>query len=517
MTPFKASRAALYARVSLDDQAKHGHSIDGQIDAMQKYCELHRYEVYDIYVDAGLSGTTINGRTELQRMLEDGNANRFDILVIWRISRLSRDLSDLLEMVQTLKRNNISLHSVADHFDSDSDYGNFTLQIMGAAAQLERDYIADNAKAGSIERSRQGIWNGGNNVPGYRWVRNPEDHKGYVEVVPEEAQTVLRIFELYATGNCGFKSIAVRLNNENLKSKNGKPFSATAVRGILINQNYIGRIRFNVSEHRRSKGTVPLEWAKGEHVSIVSTELWQKVQAVLASRTKAPKRTITRSFPLTGLLKCPQCGKSMIPGHVKKTRKNGSLRTNYYYLCGSINAGRPCKANLINADKIEDIFFGHLQNLLVSPESIKKIVSAATTKQDMAKQPLMDKLREYNTQLVKLESNQKMLFQSFENDRMTDDELMNSLDTLTNQKQLLEREKTALERALANLATSAYPPEKVTEALQHLRQLLDSQSMESQKKLLRLLVEKITVPPDRNLRGITIYGGPALMHVKIPS
>ena len=245
MTPAKGSRAALYARVSLDDQAKHGHSLEGQLHAMQMYCRLHHFDVYESYVDAGLSGTSMNGRRELQRMLEDCKANRIDVVVIFRISRLSRDLVDLLEIVQTLRQHNISLYSVEDHFDSGSDYGNFTLQIMGATAQLERDYIADNVKASSLERSKQGRWNGGNNVLGYRWIRNPQGKGGKVEIVPGEAALVRHIFELYASGGYGVKAIAVLLNKESLETKTGKPFNSASVRGILHNRNYIGMIRFN--------------------------------------------------------------------------------------------------------------------------------------------------------------------------------------------------------------------------------------------------------------------------------
>jgi site-specific DNA recombinase len=259
MMPLKGTRAALYARVSLEEQAKHGYSIDGQLEALRRYCKANQLDVYDVYIDAGVSGKSTSGRLELKRMLEDGKAHRYDIIVIWRINRLSRSLSDLLEMVQLFKQHDISLRSFTEQFDTDTNLGNFVLQMMGATAQLERDNIADSVRLISQERSRQGKWNGGNNVLGYRWVRSPETRIGKIETVPKEAELVRRIFTLYSSGQYGLKAITNQLNKEGYNTKTGKPFNIQSVKGILQNQNYLGMIRFNVTENRRSKGAVPIE------------------------------------------------------------------------------------------------------------------------------------------------------------------------------------------------------------------------------------------------------------------
>lgn len=517
MTLARTLRAALYIRVSLEEQAKHGFSINGQLEALQKYCRLHRFEVYDIYIDAGASGTSVNGRPELGRMLEDGKANRFDIVVVWRISRLSRDIIDLLELVQTLKQHHISFHSVADHFDSDSDYGNFTLQMMGAVAQLERDYTVDSVKLTTLERSRQGNWNCGNNVLGYRWIRNPEGRGGRVEIVPDEANLVIQIFELYATGRHGLKSIAFLLNREGHKTKTGRPFTIISVRGVLLNRNYIGMVRYNVSDNRRSKGKVAIEWSKGKHQPIVPLDLWERVYSIYCTRSGRPKRKIIRTFPLTGLLKCPSCGKSMVPWHVRQTRKDGTVRTNFFYQCSEFNAGRPCKANLLNADNVEHLVFERLKNLLGNPEAIQQIAASATVKLDKTRTPLILKLREIENELTRLEDRQKQAFHAFETGRLTHDQFLITLNDLNVEGRTLQLEKDAMERELSTRSIQAYPLDKVEEALLQLRKMLDSQSGERTKQLLRLLIEKITVPPDRNLQGLTIIGGPALLNTKLSS
>lgn len=370
MMPSKNSRAALYVRVSLDEQAKHGYSIEGQINALRSYCEMHHLDIYDIYIDAGASGKAITGRPELKRMLEDGKLQRYDLVVIWRISRLSRNLVDLLKIVDLFKEMDIRLHSFMERFDTETIHGNFVLQIMGAAAQLERDYISDNVRLASIERSRQGKWNCGNNVLGYRWIQGNDSQPGRVEIVAEEAKLVHRIFELYASGRFGLKAITNRMNKEAHRTKNDKPFSILSIRGILLNCNYIGLVRLNVSEHRRSKGSIPIELANGEHEPIIAKDLWEQVQSVYAQRSIKPKRVIQRKFPLTGLLRCPQCGKGMVAGHTRHIRKNGSKRINYYYVCGSFNSkgSSACKANGLNADRIEQWFYKSLNACCLLPK-----------------------------------------------------------------------------------------------------------------------------------------------------
>jgi site-specific DNA recombinase len=517
MMPLRGSRAALYARVSLEEQAKHGFSIDGQLDALRRYCNTNLLDVYDVYIDAGASGKSTGGRPELKRMLEDGKSHRFDTIVIWRISRLSRNLSDLLEMVQLFKQHNISLRSFNEQFDTDTELGNFVLQMMGAAAQLERDNIAENVKFSSQERSRQGMWNGGNNVLGYQWVRSPEVRTGRVEVIPEEAELVRRIFAFYATGLYGLKAITNRLNKEGLKTKTGKPFNIHSVKGILQNQNYLGMIRFNVTENRRTKGVIPILWATGEHEPIIATELWEQVHAIYATHSKTTTCSIKRSFPLTGLLKCPQCGKSMVPTHNKITRKDGSIRVNYFYFCCSYNSGGStvCRANYLNADLIEKWFFSQLQRLLNSATAIESITEAASAKQDESRQPLLDQLQQFNMELSQLESRQKQVFQAFENNSLSHEGLLETLSAIESRQSDLRHQRKAVEHEITSHSGQSFPVEKIRSALQQLCQVLDLATEDRQKRLLRLLVDKIVLPPNRDISCATIFGTAELLNINI--
>lgn len=383
-------KAALYARVSTDEQAKFGLSIDAQLEALRDYCSTHHLSIHKIYVDAGVSGKSIHGRVHLKMMLEDARLGNFQNVVIWKLSRLSRSLPDLLDIVEQLNAHNIALISLTEQFETQSPLGRFTIQMMGATAQLEREQISENVSLTAVQRAKQGKWNCGNNVLGYRWIRDPETRDGCVEIVPEEADLVRRVFELYATGDYGYKAITNLLNREGHRTKKGGLFHLNAIRNILLNRNYIGYIRYNVKESLKMNGTVPVSWVKGLHPSIVSIDLWNRVQDIQKQRSRPARKLVKRNYPLTGLLKCPQCGQGMIAKHTKAKRKNGSVKLNHYYVCGSyLSKGiAACRPNSVRADDIEKWFFGHLQALVSTPQITKRISASIQAKQAATSKPV---------------------------------------------------------------------------------------------------------------------------------
>lgn len=516
MTPLRGTRTALYVRVSLAEQAQHGFSIDGQLDALRKFCDANRLDIYREYIDAGVSGKSVSGRPQMECLLSDVKEQKVDVVVVWRLSRLTRSFKDLLAMIELFKEHGVALRSLNEQFDSGTEMGRFVLKMLGAAAQLEREQIAENVRIANLEKTKQGKWNAGNNVLGYRWVRSPETDDGRVEIVPEEAELVRHIFQLYASGEYGLKAIVNQLNQRGLITKAGNTFSIQTVRKMLLNRNYISMVRCNVTEHRRSKGAIPIEWVKGEHEPIISHAMWEQVQIIYAGRSRPPTKTVSRNFPLTGLLKCPQCGESMVATHSKSLRKDGSARINYYYQCGRFNSkgSGACRANSVRADDAENWFFGQLQKLLCAPAAVEKIAAAANGKAGEARQPLLERLRELDAELDELEARQKQAFQAFESGDLPGEGFKDELRTIKLRRQEVQTARDDLEGEMKSRSYDAFSVERIRAALQQLRKVLKTESAVKQKKLLRLLVNKITVPSDRSLSGAVIHGNAALQHIQ---
>lgn len=309
------NKIAIYVRVSSEEQV-NGYSIDAQLESLREYASLHQLAIYKEYIDAGFSAKSIDGRPAIQELLKDAQKGKFNHVVSWKINRISRNLEKLLKILDVFRHKQIKYVSLTEQFESDTSQGNFMLQMIGSVAELEREQISQNVRLGMRERNKQGKWNSGNNVLGYEWVSGTNRNDSYVKVVPEEAELVRLIFTLYKSG-LGFKAITNQLNAEGYRTKKGKPFSICSVRGILINLNYIGKIRYTMQSNTSSNQRIT-EIVVGLHEPIIEQQLWDEVQTLLRYRGNSNEKKVSRFYPLSGILKCPRCGHSMVPFNVKK-------------------------------------------------------------------------------------------------------------------------------------------------------------------------------------------------------
>lgn len=230
-------KAALYARVSTEEQAKEGYSIAAQISEIKKYAEQNGFEIVDEYVDEGASGKSIAGRPQMKRLLKDASQQKFGVVIIYKIDRLARKLKDALEISETLERNNVNLISLNEKFDTTTAFGRTAFQMICSFAELERNNIVERVKLGMEQRAKEGKYNGGK-VLGYDSI----DKKLVINEF--EAVIVRKIFD-YANQGLGFKAITRRLNEEGYRTKMDKPFNVFGIKTILNNPIYIGKIRYN--------------------------------------------------------------------------------------------------------------------------------------------------------------------------------------------------------------------------------------------------------------------------------
>ncbi|WP_270603221.1 recombinase family protein, partial [Clostridium perfringens] len=210
--------------MSTVEQAEEGYSIDEQERLLREYCDKHDLEVYKAYSDRGISGKDIKHRPELKEMLKDSEENKFDMVLVWKINRLSRKLADVLKMVELFEKNNVTFKSYSEPFETNTPAGKMQFQMMALIGEFER---------GTINKKRK---------------------ETKLVINEKEAETVKLIFNEYSNGN-GYKAITNKLNKLGYKTKKGNNFSVGSIKDILTNPVYIGKIRYNVrqdwSEKRR--------------------------------------------------------------------------------------------------------------------------------------------------------------------------------------------------------------------------------------------------------------------------
>ncbi|WP_234879669.1 recombinase family protein [Bacillus altitudinis] len=269
----QVKNVAIYCRVSTEEQSTEGYSISAQLHTLRQYADMYNMTVVEEYVDEGISGKNIKGRPAMQRLVSDVPKGKFQAVLVWKISRLSRNMLDTLVLLDQFEKNSIKFISYSENFDTGSPIGRLVVQLMASIAEMERNTLSENVKLGMTQRAREGLWNGGI-ILGYDSIKKE------LLINEEEAKIVQLIFTLYAEGK-GLKAIANHINKSGYLTKRGKHFSINGIATILDNHVYIGKIRWLQVENwdtqrRKGKNPNPL-LVDGKHQPIISQELWSVV------------------------------------------------------------------------------------------------------------------------------------------------------------------------------------------------------------------------------------------------
>ncbi len=505
--------AALYTRVSTKEQAVEGYSIDEQEKLLKSYCGVQDYDVYRLYTDRGISGKSIEDRPGIQALLQDAEKGVFDVVVVWKLNRLSRKLINSMEITEKLRSFNIQLKSVTEKWDISTAQGRLQQNIMSSFSEFEREQIAENVKMGMSARAKDGRWNGGI-VLGYDLVEVKEPSRKRSDKIlvinKKEAEAVKHIFELYYNGN-GYKSIANRINKEGYTTKKDNYFGVCSVREILLNPLYCGKIRYNLrqdwsTKRRKGLNADPI-LVEGIHEPIITREMFQKVQDLIKSKGGKSSRSFDGSYPLTGIIRCPVCNSGMVAGRVSSMRKDGTKRTIRYYYCGAWrNKGiAACRSNGVRADDVEKYVFSKIQRLVTSDAFLKATLQNANEKRRKKIQPAEDRVKGLDKRIRALQDNRNNYFKLMENKVIKPEDIVPRLQEISEQISKLEAEKAIQEGYMNFSEIEDIPFDLVKKTLEEFEALLKkSASNEERKTLLHLLIDEIKVGPDRRAENVVI-------------
>ena len=510
----KTISVAIYSRVSTIEQAEEGYSIDEQQRLLTEWCEKMGYTVYKCYADRGISGKDIKNRASLKELLRDAEERKFNMVLSWKINRISRKLEDVLKIVNLLENNNISFKSYSEPFETNTPAGKMQFQMMALIGEFERGTIAQNVKMGMCAKARAGEWCGGR-VLGYDLVQMEKQQgakrtKTKLVINEREAESIRFIFNEYGNGK-GYKAITNQLNKLGHKTKLGNNFSVGSIPEILKNPVYIGKVRYNVrqnwSEKRRRNINANPIITDGIHEAIIDEKLWDKVQSILDSKKGKPARIYDGEFPLTGILKCPKCGAGMVISRTTNTRVDGSKKRIAYYSCGNWkNKGTAvCNSNSIRVDKANEYVFNKLSELLTNEKMVKSIVKNVNNERVRKVNPAKKDLSKIDNELKKLDKKIAKLFEAYEDEIITKEEFKERKDELTKRVNVLEGEKATLLVTLSDDTNEELPHQLIKSILENFSKVLtESSTREQQKKLLHMIISEITVNKLREIGSIKI-------------
>lgn len=505
---------AIYCRVSTEEQSENDYSIDEQERLLEEWCKKMGYVIYKCYSDRGISGKNIKDRPALKELLSDAKAGKFDMVISWKINRVSRKLEDVLKIVNLLEKNNITFKSYSEPFETDTPAGRMQFQMMALIGEFERGTIAQNVKMGMIAKAKSGNWCGGR-VLGYDLVPNnsPEEEKkgkNKLKINEKEAEIVRFIFNEYSKGK-GYKAITNQINKLGYKTKKGNDFSVGSIRDILTNPVYIGEIRYNVRQNwsekrRRNINPNPIR-VKGKHEAIIDRELWDKVQLILESKKGKPSRIYDGEYPLTGILRCPKCGAGMVISRTTNTLADGSKKRIAYYCCGNWkNKGTSvCNSNTIRVDKANEYVFKKIEELVSNEAMIKAVVKNINKERKDKVKPAKRLLGDIDKELEKLDKRKRKIFEAYEDDILTKEEFQTRKNELNEKIRILEEEKKPLLNTISEEVSEEIPYEFIKDILMNFSKILNSSvSREQQKKLLHMIISEITMNESREIESIKL-------------
>ena len=364
----KALRCAIYTRKSSEEGLEQDfNSLDAQREAGEAFIQSQRQEGWvvlpDVYDDGGVSGGTME-RPALQRLLTEIGAGKVDVVVVYKVDRLTRSLSDFAKIVEIFDSRDVSFVSVTQQFNTTTSMGRLTLNVLLSFAQFEREVTGERIRDKIAASKKKGMWMGGFVPLGY------DARARKLIINPGEAELVQRIFHRYAeTGDIDL--IKAELDAEDIRTKERtgrakarwgeRPFTKNGLYRMLQNQIYIGRITHKENSYR------------GEHKAIIDEDLWDRVQQRLSTnRIRRRNGAFAKEASLLAGLLFDDQGRRLTPSHASK----GSRRYRYYVTPSDAPATSTPnqRAWRLPAHEIELIVRSNILDLMKSPARLDDVL-----------------------------------------------------------------------------------------------------------------------------------------------
>ncbi|MGC6177503.1 recombinase family protein [Lacrimispora sp. 38-1] len=474
------TRCAIYIRVSTQEQATEGYSIQEQTERLKKYCEAHDWTVVKVYTDPGFSGANMD-RPALKQLFSDIQKGSFNTILVYKLDRLSRSQKDTMYIIEDLfLKNGIDFISMNENFDTSTPFGRAMIGILSVFAQLERDQIKERLMMGHVGRAKTGLWNGGQKPPiGY-------DYKDGELIINEyEAMQVRLIFDLFINGLDG-EQVSMNTIAKHMQERYTNRYSSwnkkAAIGLILKNPLYTGMIKY---------GGV---FYPGKHEPIVSNETFEiaqkKYDTYIKNFSKSQRNPFQGRNLLSGLLYCGHCGARYYTALSTRTRKSGEKARYAYYACYSkynvpkMKKADSCQNLTYKRDVLNQRIIDEICGLQLNPEEVMRLREVSIPETDNTSEIIQNRISEIEKQAEKLlDLYQHGLF---------------DIEKISSRMEELNAERDKLQSDLEFKKVPA-PQVNVKQALEIIQSAADVfqyGSPDEQQALVRSLINKIIIDND---------------------
>ena len=528
-----AEAIAIYSRKS--KFTGKGESIGNQVELCREYVRNFFGEEYAeacvVFEDEGFSGGNLN-RPAFRDMMEGVRKHQFKAIVVYRLDRISRNISDFTSLIDELTRLEVSFVSIREQFDTSTPMGRAMMFIISVFSQLERETIAERIRDNMHELAKTGRWLGGNAPTGFKSEAvskvtvDGKTRKSFKLVpIPEEAEIPKMIFDLYAETD-SLTAVEAELLRRRIKTKQGKDFTRFAIKAILQNPVYMvadedaynyftereadvcfpkeafegscGIMAYNRTDQEKGKTTILLpvsEWiiALGQHPGLVPSKQWIRVQESLdRNKSKAYRKPRNNEALLTGLIYCA-CGERMYPKLSKRKTADGDPI--YTYVCKMKERSKRERCDRRNAN-------GNVLDMAII-EQIKMLTehdSSFIAQLEKSRQFYTGSRQEYEAQLAKLKEeyreNEKTINGLIDSLAMVADSVakprfLKRIEELTETNREVENRIHELEGLTSANSLSDMEFDLLRQMLSMFRTNIDGMSVEEKRAAIRTVVRKV--------------------------
>jgi len=404
-------KTGIYVRVSTEEQAREGFSIRAQIEKLSDYAKVMDWEIFDIYKDEGISGKNIKDRPEVNRLLRDIEQGNVQNVLVFKIDRLTRSTKNLIELVEFFNEKKCAFNSLIESIDTSSATGRMFIKIIGIFAEFERENLIERVKVGLERKVKEG-YSLCCHTASYGYVRKKGERLQHI--LPDEAKIVRHVFDLYINQGYSITKISHHLNAMEVKTKLNKIWDTKAIRNMLENSNYIGKVRHMVLDKEKY-----VEY-EGLHEAIIDEETFFKAQERLkllkkGCRTKHPKS----DGYYTGVLYCSKCGSKMSP---RRSYKPDKTKTEYIsYRCIKSVKGA-CDAKNVTQIKLDFEFNKYIEQFadFTCTEEVIKEVAPKKGNEDIINEKLnrideeIEQYKKHSYEIIELFTSMKISFEEYQ-------------------------------------------------------------------------------------------------------
>jgi site-specific DNA recombinase len=466
-------KVATYTRISTDEE-RQPFSLEAQTDRLNAYiASQDAWRLVASFTDQ-VSGKTLN-RPGLRQALAEAGLGRFDLLLVYRVDRLSRSVRGLAQILEDLEAAGFSFRSATEPFDTTTAAGRMMVRLLGVFAEFERESIVERTVAGLQKKASRGEWTGGQTPYGYTY----DQERRLLVPVEDEVATVQQIFRRYASRRHGSAAISSWLNDRGVRTRRGGCWTPQRVIDVLRNPTYIGRLPY--------KG----ESFAASHDPVIDVEHFEAAQALLGERgERYPlRRGNPTDYLLTSKLRCSKSGRGFVG--TASHGKGGAYR---YYSCFTRqrHGTARCGQERIPAVPLEDGIITSLLQVLSNGDLMQEAKDLAEKEWAKRHPGRHRELEAIERKLRQAQGAVERYLRAFESGRLSEALCGQRLEQLQRDIASLEAARGQLQREL-DLAPDAPPETLVAEAAGSLSRAITNGEPQVAKGLLSALIERIDV------------------------